>query len=240
VPVTGIISAIAVLAAVLSDRDTVVMSNEWSASVPTLERDGVPVNHQWSKSAAFEGDFRELLAAEPAGLPGYFSALRDRTELWVGERFAQLTQYHASFRSCNRSFYVDPAKRLDHWCGQCDKCCFIDLILAPYMSAGQLHAVFAADGGGDEPLDNPELKPKFETLLGSGTKPFECVGEVNECRAAVVLAAARPDRAGTALLQQLAAEVTGRPDVPSAGEIEAMRHPVGKSFTPAQYALGDA
>ena len=35
VPVTGIISAIAVLAATLEDRDAVVMSNEWSASVPT-------------------------------------------------------------------------------------------------------------------------------------------------------------------------------------------------------------
>ncbi len=57
------------------------------------------------------------------------------------------------------------------------------------MSAEQLRAVFAADGGGGEPLDNPELTPKFEALLGSGTKPFECVGEVNECRAAVVLAA---------------------------------------------------
>jgi hypothetical protein len=240
VPVTGIISAIAVLAAVLEGRDAVVMSNEWSASVPTLEHDGRPVNHQWSKSAAFEAEFRELLRASPAGLPDYFSALRDRTELWVGERFAGLTQYHATFRSCNRAFHIDTARRLGHWCGQCDKCCFIDLILAPFMSAGQLRAVFAADGGGGEPLDDPALRPKFETLLGSGTKPFECVGEVNECRAAVLLAAARPDRAQTALLQLLAAEVAGRPDAPAAPETEAMRHPVGDSFVPAAYSLGDA
>jgi UDP-N-acetyl-alpha-D-muramoyl-L-alanyl-L-glutamate epimerase len=79
VPVTGIISAIAVLAATLNDRDAVVMSNEWSASVPTLERGGQQVNHQWSKSAAFEASFRELLRAQP-GLPDYFSALRDRTD----------------------------------------------------------------------------------------------------------------------------------------------------------------
>src|SRR5262249_442200 len=58
VPVTGILSAIAVLAAVLEDRDAVVMSNEWSASVPTLEYQGRPVNHQWSKSEAFEEAFR--------------------------------------------------------------------------------------------------------------------------------------------------------------------------------------
>ena len=107
VPVTGIISAIAVLAATLNDRNAVVMSNEWSASVPTLEHNGRPVNHQWSKSAAFEASFRELLKADPAGLPDYFSALRDRTELWVAEKFARLTQYHGTFRSCNRAFHLD-------------------------------------------------------------------------------------------------------------------------------------
>jgi hypothetical protein len=239
VPVTGIISALAVLAATLGGRDAVVMSNEWSASVPTLERDGQAVNHQWSKSAAFESAFRELLR-EQHGLPDYFSALRDRTELWVGERFAELAGYHGTFRSCNRAFHIDKGRRLGHWCGQCDKCCFIDLILAPFMSAEQLRAVFAADGGGGEPLADPGLKPKFQALLGAGTKPFECVGEVNECRAAVVLAARRPDRAGTALLQQLAAEVTGRPDAPAEAEIEAMRHPAGASFIPAAYSLGDA
>jgi hypothetical protein len=242
VPVTGIISAIAVLAAVLDDRNAVVMSNEWSASVPTLEHDGRPVNHQWSKSAAFEAGFRDLLAADPAGLPDYFSALRDRTELWVGEKFARLTQYHGTFRSCNRAFHIDTSRRLDHWCGQCDKCCFIDLILAPFMPADQLKAVFAPGGGSDaadnpEPLDNPELKPKFQTLLGAGTKPFECVGEVNECRAAVVLAASRQDREGTTLLRELAAEVTGRPDAPAKAEIEAMRLPVGESFVPAGYSF---
>src|ERR1700678_2816971 len=215
VPVTGIISAIAVLAAVLDDRDVVVMSNEWSASVPTLEYRGEPVNHQYSKSAAFEAAFRDTLAADPAGLPGYFSALRDRTELWVGEKFAALTGYHATFRSCNKAFIIDRHRRLDHWCGTCDKCWFIDLILAPFMSAEQLRAVFAADGGGGEPLGNPDLGPKFRALLGSGTKPFECVGEVNECRAAVVLAARRPDRAGNALLAEFAAEINGRPDAPT-------------------------
>ena len=236
VPVTGIISAIAVLAAVLDGRDVVVMSNEWSASVPTLEYRGEPVNHQYSKSAAFEAAFRDALAADPAGLPRYFSALRDRTELWVGEKFAALTEYHATFRSCNKAFIIDPERRLDHWCGVCDKCCFIDLILAPFMSAGQLRAVFAADGGGAEPLENPELGPKFRALLGSGAKPFECVGEVNECRAAVVLAARRPDRAGNALLAELAAEINGRPDAPTKAEIEAMRRPVGATFGPAALA----
>jgi hypothetical protein len=236
VPVTGIISAIAILAAVLDDRDVVVMSNEWSASVPTLVHRGEPLNHQYSKSAAFESAFRDVLAGQQAGLPRYFSALRDRTELWVAEKFAALTDYHRTFRSCNRAFRLDATRRLDHWCGQCDKCCFIDLILAPFMPVQALRAVFAADGGGGEPLGHAELAPKFRALLGSGTKPFECVGEVNECRAAVVLAARRPDRTGTALLTALAAEVSGRPDAPGDGEISGLRRPVGASFVPADLA----
>ncbi|HEY7262630.1 MAG TPA: hypothetical protein VH589_14235 [Trebonia sp.] len=243
VPVTGILSAIAVLAAVLDERDVVVMSNEWSASVPTLTRDGMPVNHQYSKSASFEAAFRDVLAAEPAGpgaLPGYFSMLRDRTELWIAEEFAGLGQYHRTFRSCNRAFHLDPKLRLGHWCGKCDKCCFIDLILAPVMSAEALRAVFAADGGGAEPLTDPALAPKFGALLGTGTKPFECVGEINECRAAVVLAARRADRADCALLQELAADVAGRPDAPADAEIAAMRRPVGENFVPAVYAFEDS
>jgi hypothetical protein len=240
VPVTGILSAIAVLAAVLGERDAVVMSNEWSASVPTLEHDGRPVNHQYSKSASFETAFREVLAADPAGLPDYFSMLRDRTELWIAEVFAGLERYHGSFRSCNRAFHLDKSLRLGHWCGQCDKCCFIDLILAPFMSAEALRAVFAADGGGSEPLAKPELAPKFRALLGAGTKPFECVGEVSECRAAVLLAARRADRAGFPLLQELAAEVAGRPDAPAGAEIAAMRRPVGENFVPPVYAFEES
>jgi hypothetical protein len=243
VPVTGIISAIAVLAAALTERDAVVMSNEWSASVPTLEHDGRLVNHQWSKSAAFEEAFRDLLAAADGtgdGLPDYFSALRDRTELWVGDRFAKLTRYHETFRSCNRAFHIDVKRRMEHWCGQCDKCCFIDLILAPFMTAEALRAVFAADGGGAEPLADATLEPKFAALLGAGSKPFECVGEVNECRAAVLLAATRPDRADCVLLQRLAAEVRSRPDTPTAAEIQAMRHSVGTNFIPAAYTFGQS
>ncbi len=236
VPVTGILSAIAVLAAVLEDRDTVVMSNEWSASVPTLEHRGRPVNHQYSKSAEFEAAFRDVLAQSRADLPDYFSWLRDRTELWVGREFAALGQYHGSFRSCNKAFYADPARRLDHWCGQCDKCCFIDLILAPFVPAAALGQIFAATG---EPLRDATLAGKFRALLGAGTKPFECVGEVNECRAAVMLAARRDDRKGDRrgdrLLRELADEVAARPDAPTDADAAAMLAPVGEAFIPAGY-----
>jgi hypothetical protein len=232
VPVTGILSAIAVLAGALTGRDAVVMSNEWSASIPTLRYQGRPVNHQYSKSAGFEAAFRGVLAGSAAEMPEYFSWLRDRTELWVGREFAGLEPYHASFRSCNKAFYTDPGRRLDHWCGQCDKCCFIDLILAPFMPADALRRIFTQT---PEPLGDPALAGKFRALLGAGAKPFECVGEVNECRAAVLLAARRADRAGSGLLQELAAEVTAWPDAPSDADAAAMLLPVGENFIPAGY-----
>jgi hypothetical protein len=229
VPVTGILSAIALLAAALEDRDAVVMSNEWSASVPTRQHQGRPVNHQYSKGEEFEAALRAILAAGPG--PGYFSWLRDRTELWVGREFAALTAYHGSFRSCNKAFYADPARRLGYWCGQCDKCCFIDLILAPFLPAAALRQIFAVAG---EPLADPGLAGKFRALLGAGAKPFECVGEVTECRAAVLLAARRDDRRGESggLLHALAQEVAGWPDAPGAAEIEAMFRPAARAFIP--------
>ena len=239
VPVTGIISAIAVMAAALDGRDAVVMSNEWSASIPTLEDRGRAINHQYSKSAAFEAAFRAVLAQAGAhGLPDYFSALRPFSELWVAQRFAGLTQYHSTFRSCNRAFHIDPARRLDHWCGQCDKCCFIDLILAPFLAAADLDRIFA----GREPLADPdphgELAGRFRTLLGTSpvSKPFECVGEVSECRAAATAAAARPDRAGSKLLQTLAGELAGLPELTAAADL---LRPLSEHFIPDAYAADD-
>ena len=240
VPVTGIISAIAVMAAALDGRDAVVMSNEWSASVPTMQAGDRAVNHQYSKSAAFEAAFRGVLAETSARLPrgpgaavmpDYFSALRPRTELWIAARFARLQQYHSTFRSCNRAFHIDRARRLDHWCGQCDKCCFIDLILAPFLPAAELGTIF----GGREPLGDPALAGKFRSLLGDVdlSKPFECVGEVNECRAALLLADQRADRAGFPLLHELAAEVRALPGRPST---EGLLQPIGEHFIPVPYA----
>lgn len=232
VPVTGIISAAAVLAAVLDGRGAVVMSNEWSSSSGTIVVDGRDVNHQWSKSLAFEESFRAALAESLGSGFEYFSRLRPHTELWIARRFAGLTRYHDAFRSCNRAFSIDPARRLDRWCGRCDKCCFIDLILAPYVPAERLEAIF----GGEEPLRRPDLLESFRGLvgIGDGVKPFECVGDVDESRAAVLLAADRDDRRDDALVAKLAAEV--RAEAPAV-DVERLLRPMGHHFVPDAYAV---
>lgn len=233
VPVTGILSAVAVMVAVLGDHGAVVMSNERSASAPTVFEGARPVNHQWSKGLEFEETFRALLAATFEPPVEYFSFLRARSELWVAERFARLTGYHAVFRSCNRAFHLDPARRLDHWCGTCDKCCFIDLVLSPFLEPAQLTAIF----GGREPLADESLAPRFRALIASGTddKPFECVGDAEECRTAAVLGAERADRSGFPLLQTLAAqarELLGEPAAVAARRQLEDRRP---DFTPVDF-----
>ncbi len=229
VPVTGVLSAIAVLTAVAHGRGAVVMSNEWSASIGNLRVGDREINHQWSKSLEFERAFSEVLAGAFIEPPAYWSFLRPYSELWVASRFAALERYHRVFRSCNRAFAIDPAQRLDSWCGRCDKCCFIDLILAPFLSREELSAIF----GGSEPLDQPELGPRFRALLGTSedAKPFECVGEELECRAAAVLASERPDRQETALLQRLVAEL-GEQAVEAASAAERLLLPLDPAATP--------
>ena len=234
VPITGIISAIAVLGAVLDHRDAVVMSNEWSASSGTVEVDGRWINHQWSKSLEFEAAFRSIVMGSVAPDLDYFSRLRPHSELWIAQRFSAHEKYHLAFHSCNRAFASDPAKRYDHWCGVCAKCTFIDLIVAPFIPPDRLDDIFLSR----EPLANPALLAEFEGLIGTtdALKPFECVGEISECRAAVLLAAGRADRSHYPLLQTLVAQVTaaGAP-----ADIDELLRPMGPHHIPERYAADD-
>jgi hypothetical protein len=236
VPITAVITAAALVAAVLDRRDAVVLSNEWSATAPTLVHEGRAINHQWSKSIEFEEGFAQMVGATLGPQISVFSYLRSRSELWVAQQFAQLKEFHGVFRSCNRAFHQNPAERLDQWCGTCDKCCFIDLVLSPFMDTTALQSVF----GGDEPLDNLQLEGRFETLLGLApeTRPFECVGDVGECRAALHLAATRPDRQKSALLQSLRAAVDATPSSGALGPTELLS-PVGPHCIPDRYAPPD-
>lgn len=234
VPVTGIIGAIAVLTAALTGRDTVVMSNEWSASMGNVTHHGRVVNHQYSKGSAFETAFRAELAAWVGDTVDWFSLLRPFSELWIARRFADHPAHLRTFHSCNRAFHVDPTTRLDRWCGRCDKCAFIDLVLAPYVPATELAGVF----DGREPLGDPSLLDVFATLLdiGDGPKPFECVGDVAECRTAVALASTRPDRAGSPVLAALSDRLGADALTAARADADRLLRPLGPHSIPEPYA----
>src|SRR6185436_17290933 len=85
-------------------------------------------------------------------------------------------------------FRLDPALRATSWCGNCPKCRFVFLILAPYLEPAALEAIFHKPM-----LDELEQYPGFALLTATGGhKPFECVGEEEESAAAVTLLAQDP------------------------------------------------
>ncbi|HET9093807.1 MAG TPA: hypothetical protein VFN36_01880 [Solirubrobacteraceae bacterium] len=182
IPITAIVSCAALLTAATQGIDAVLMANERSASSGNLTWNGIEVNHQFSKSRRAERLLAEAVA-EIGGAPQIFSILRPASELTIARAFATLTQYHPAFTSCNRVFQLDPQERLRSWCGDCDKCRFVFLILAPFLSPAELTGIFGRDL-----LADAAQYDGFARLAGAGgEKPFECVGEVDECRAAIEL-----------------------------------------------------
>jgi hypothetical protein len=203
VPVTAIVSMLAVAAAVQHGCPAVAMSNERSASDPTVVIDGVAVNHQFSKSLEFERVLAAAVAAAVAPSLHYFSLLRPWSELAIMQRFAELQPFHPVFTSCNRAFAVLDGNRSPSWCGDCDKCRFVFLAMAPFVDRAALVGVVGRDL-----LADPAQLGGFRELVGLvGAKPFECVGEVDECRWAVARLAASPEWADAPVVARLAGEL---------------------------------
>ncbi|HEV2303753.1 MAG TPA: hypothetical protein VGR91_19480 [Stellaceae bacterium] len=237
VPITGILSAIALAAAILDGESAVAMSNEHSASAPNLVSDGVAVNHQWSKSLEFETLFARYLADHIATGLEYFSFLRPLSEIEIARRFSRNRQYFAAFRSCNTAFRQSVAARGAHWCGDCPKCRFVFLALAPFLDKRDLCAIFGRDL-----LDEEAQTGGFAALCGlDDHKPFECVGEVSESRAAIAHLAGEPEWREDRVVRRLAADY---PELAlAARDYEAWftaRHPhrVPRAFLEALDACG--
>jgi hypothetical protein len=118
-----------------------------------------------------------------------FSLLRPLGELRIAQLFARgpFEQFSEQFTSCNRSF-----RHGSHgftWCGECPKCAFVFLALAPFVAKARLVGLW-----GENLLAKPMLEPTYRELLGlTGHKPFECVGEIDECRQAIRMLKATGD-----------------------------------------------
>jgi hypothetical protein len=229
IPVTAINSAILAVAAILYGFDTIAFSNERSASSATLEYDGQPVNHQWSKGWAFERSFHDLLKSHVAADLHYFSLLRPLSELAVAERFARTSRYDDVFSSCNRNFRILGPRPADRWCGQCPKCHFVFLALAPFMPKPRLLAIF-----GRNLLDDIALAPAFDALMEyRDHKPFECVGEGVESRAAMAALAARAEWREDAIVARFADEIAPRLDRAEL-DLAPLLAPLGEHLIPAR------
>ena len=200
VPITAINACVAVVAALLYNFDSVVFSNERSADVGNVKLDsGQWVNHQYSKSLPYEDMWQQIIAQHIASDLHCFSLLRPFSELAIVKKFASHKNYFPHFSSCNRNFHLSGSKNQQHhWCGRCPKCAFVFLCLAPYLSRSELLSIFNKNLFSDM-----ELNELFESLLGiAGLKPFECVGEQQECRLALQLLAEHPEWQSQKNIQQ--------------------------------------
>jgi hypothetical protein len=189
VPITGILSAIALASAVMSGCNAVAMSNEHSASAPNLNIDGVEVNHQYSKSLEFERDFARHVERFISPSISYFSLLRPLSEIEIARRFSKHREYFGVFRSCNTAFRQAREARGRHWCCDCPKCRFVFLALSPCVPKPDLIEIF-----GGNLLNDETQRDGFAELCGlRANKPFECVGETSESAAVMSHLANHPD-----------------------------------------------
>ena len=151
----------------------IALSNESSANEPTVP--DTEINHQYSKSVAFENDFRHYVAEYIDSDIQYFSFLRPLNELQIAKLFSRAKDYHKVFKSCNAG------SKTDSWCGKCPKCLFTWMALSPFIPRKELTEIF-----GKDLLSDNNLRPILDQLDGSvEVKPFECVGTVGEVRACV-------------------------------------------------------
>lgn len=174
-PFSAIVAFSATIAAYLNGLTYIVLSNESSANESTVP--GSTVNHQYSKSFAFEKDFHEYERRYLKSGTYYFSLLRPLSEFQIAGIFAGCEAFHSIFRSCN------VGSKEDKWCGHCPKCLFVWLILSPFLAQDKLVQIFGTNMADDETMKND-----FEKLTGiADEKPFECVGSIDEVNAAVIL-----------------------------------------------------
>jgi len=226
VPVTAMVTLLAAVAAVASGRGGVALSNEHSSSVANLRWYNSDINHQWSKSWNAENLIGHAIAERVGDELVVASYLRDRSELWVAQVFSDLEQYHHVFRSCNRAFTQVLDQRAPQWCGECDKCLFVNLVLAPFLSRPALRSIFSS-----EPLSDPARDAQLRTLVGLGAehKPFECVGDPDESAVALTEVSHHEEWRDVTALVVLAHELrTGR-------ELSDLLEPQGTSRVPANW-----
>ncbi len=227
VPITGMLAFLLWICGIIYDYKYVALACERSANSGNMMQGDLAINHQYSKSLSFEQDFGQLTHRITPNFH-YFSLLRPLSEFHIARLFATLcSDYFPVFTSCNKAFKLDETKRLNRWCGNCDKCRFVFLILAPFMPKETLVQIV-----GNNPLDDKDQLEGYSELLGfSGHKPFECVGEFDESRAAMTLLLKQSEWLNDYVIQTLGPKLA---DFPIEKTLEQLMRPTTQHFIPQE------
>lgn len=172
-PFSALLAFSTLIASAITGAGQIALSNESSANEASIP--GTDINHQYSKSYAFEEMFRRYMTEELGIKPMYFSFLRPLNELQIAALFAGMPEFHTAFLSCN------VGSKQDRWCGECPKCLFTATILSPFLSRDEIRNILGTDI-----FENIRLYPTLLELAGwADNKPFECVGTIEEVRASL-------------------------------------------------------
>lgn len=189
VPVTYIVQSLAIVQAILLGKADVLVSIAHEGEEPHHVIGDLLISHQWSKTWQAEKLFSNYVSRYISPSLRIGSPLRCYSELYVAELFVENSWilYGNMFSSCNASNYRQGTdNKILKWCGTCPKCINSYLLFAPFLSRGQLSKIF----GDNNLFINPNLSSAFKGLLGIDgfTKPFECIGEIDELRQAYNMA----------------------------------------------------
>lgn len=186
VPSTVIVSAAAVIAAILGGFSEVIMSNESSADEPTVaDYNGMPINHQWAKSHAAGKLVSKWIEKYISKDLRYYSLLRNMNELQICELFSDFAfeRFRGLWSSSNENFKHDADGSLS-WDINSPKTCAVFALLAPFIDKDEL----VKEMGGN-PFESAQNKEIWDQLQGkTEQKPFECVASIDEIKEALVLA----------------------------------------------------
>ncbi len=170
-PFSAMLAFYSLLISFATKSKYIALSNESSANEPTVPDS--EINHQYSKSIAFENDFRDYVNKYISSDIEYFSFLRPLNEIQIASLFSRNRDYYMVFKSCNAG------SKTDSWCGKCPKCLFTYIIMSPFVAQNDLINIF-----GKDLLNDNDLQPILKQLKGEAdVKPFECVGTIEEVNA---------------------------------------------------------
>ena len=185
IPISAGYALSGLLLAALYGYRYVVVGNAHTSDFGNIKYKGEMINHQWSKSSEFEALLQDYTRKFISQDITYFSLLRQFYEIRVAKLFSQHKKYFSMFCSCNKSLRIYKDRPENRWCGECPKCAFVFLILAPFIEKKELVKIF-----GKNLLNESSLLSLYKDLLGFGKmKPFDCVGTFDESRVSLFLAA---------------------------------------------------
>lgn len=185
-PFSACLAFLAVTHALATGAGAVAVSNESSSNEGNVRYLDREINHQYTKTFAFERDFQEYVSRYVTTGVRYFSLLRPLHEIQIARAFARYDQYSPVFRSCNRG------QKTNSWCGNCPKCLFAFIITYPFLSARDLAAIFP----GNLLCREENVDVAFGLLGRDRAKSFECVGTTEETLVAFHLCARKAAASG--------------------------------------------